>query len=350
MAGRAQCSQCGKDFSQRLDKCPSCFPASVKRSDADLQMEVEAKHARWRMLPSAPMRDAVSWPEATEMLWCHGGSGGVFVLRLPTGVVCLKTESCTLGMLFAQKLADSLSVRTAWMRAVPNHLPEHKAICSALEHALPTFDDHRFQTSRVKSAETVVVMEFIAGCAMMGMPGNTYLRQHRETAHFWQALGRLMGFDLLINNFDRLPLAWSNEGNLGNVMLSTDLDGPVGIDQSTQPITDAVGLRNYLDRVRKVCIEARDGEGASFKAVKQAIYINTAITLSSEELEHLRQGCFEFLKEVAQLTTAGEMDRMLDKTSDNVRSELGSSPVKQCDLIRKVASVLQETLGEDCIA
>lgn len=160
-----------------------------------------------------------------------------------------------------------------------------------------------------------------------------------------------MAFDLLINNFDRLPLAWSNEGNLGNVMLSTVLDGPVGIDHSVHPITNTAGLQNYLDRVKKVCLEVRDGDGPSCNAiakVKQAIYNNTAIALSSQEVEQLRHGCLELLKEVSRLASTGDMVRILDEMSDNIRHELGYSPGNSCrDLIHKVSQVAQEVLAED---
>lgn len=340
---KAHCSQCGNaTWGGAESQCRSC----IKRSEADLQAEAEAKQADWRTLSSAPVQD-VPWSDASEMMWCHGGSGGVFLLRLPTGAVCLKTESCSLEMLFAQKLAEALSVRTARMRAVANSHPERAAICSALEQAVPTFDDHRLQVPRARGAEALIVMEFIDGCAMMGVAANGYLQQHRDTSRVWHVLGRLMGFDVLINNFDRLPLAWSNEGNLGNVMLSTVLDGPVGIDHSVHPITNPAGLQNYLGRVRRVCVEVRDGDGASCNAVKQAIYNNTAIALSSKELEELRYGCLELLQEVSRLASTGDMERILDEVSDNIRQELGCAQGKSChSLIHTVSQCVHEALAE----
>ena len=41
-------------------------------------------------------------------------------------------------------------------------------------------------------------------------------------ARLW-SLGRVLAMDMLVNNFDRFPLVWDNEGNAGNVML-TPLD------------------------------------------------------------------------------------------------------------------------------
>lgn len=349
---RADCGQCGKSFSERLGKCPTCFPASSKQDTADQLADAEAKLAKWRTLPSAPLVQAdIPWSEASGMMWCHGGSGGVFLVELPTGAICLKTERCTPALLFAQRLAQALGVRTAWMRVVQKSHQERAAILRALQQAMPTIEDHRYQIRQVKAAETIAVMEYVQGCAMMGMPAHVCLQQNHNNMSLWHSLGRLMSFDLLINNFDRLPLAWSNEGNLGNVMLSAD-SSVVGIDQSAQPITHEEGMSNYVARVKKATLEARDGPGASFKSVKQAIYSNTAIELSPEEMDQLRQGCLELLKEVACLISSGGMDRILEDVSDDVTSELrldSDSPLKSCHhLVREVAYAIQDVLSDAC--
>lgn len=350
---QSQCGQCGKPFSQRLGKCPSCFPASPKRGNADKRANNEAKLAQWRTLPSAPMQADIPWSDASEMMWCHGGSGGVFLLNLPTGAICLKAERCTPEMLFAQRLAGALTVRMASMRVVPKTHQEYAAINSALHRAVPTLEDHKLQLGHVRAAESLTVMEYVQGCAMMGMPAHLYLQEHRDTVSFWHGLGRLMGFDLLINNFDRLPLAWSNEGNLGNVMLSP-VSAVVGIDQSAQPITHAEGLRNYVARLQKVCLEAVHGPETSFKSVKEAIYNNTAIELSSEEINHLRHGCLVLLKEVSCLTSSGDMDRILNDITTGVTSELelrveSGSPLKSCcNLVREATVAVHDVLAEHC--
>merc|ERR1712113_1291903 len=125
----------------------------------------------------------------------------------------------------------------------------------------------------------------------MGLPAHHYLqsvRGEKKADTLWRELGRLMAFDTLINNFDRLPLAWSNEGNLGNVMLGSSLGVVVGIDQSVAPISHPVGLSAYLQRVRQVVCEARDGQGRAFAAVNASINTNTATELDASELALIR--------------------------------------------------------------
>jgi len=122
----------------------------------------------------------------------------------------------------------------------------------------------------------------------------------------------------------------------------------VGIDQSVQPITHTEGLQNYLARVRSACIEARDANGPCFEAVKQAIYNNTAVELTSEELGHFRRGCFDFLSELAHL----DVDSILVDVSAKVTHELGlpaSSPVESCcKLVSEVAILVRDVMSEAC--
>ena len=65
---------------------------------------------------------------------------------------------------------------------------------------------------------------------------------------WWLRLGQV-----LLNNWDRLPLIWENEGNPGNLMLLSG-GGLLAIDQA------AVGLAPahrgpYLEKVRQLCRE-----------------------------------------------------------------------------------------------
>ena len=62
--------------------------------------------------------------------------------------------------------------------------------------------------------DSLAVMEYVDGVPMIGIPDHQHISAVRERT-LWVQLGRLMAFDMLINNFDKLPLAWSNDGNLG---------------------------------------------------------------------------------------------------------------------------------------
>jgi hypothetical protein len=348
---RVPCSHCGKAFSERLGKCPVCFPSSTQGKAKEEKALGDAKQEMWRKLPCATIQN-VPWSDALEMMHCHGGSGGVFLLKFCSGAVCVKAECCSPASLFAQKFAKALSIPTPSMRGVLDGSPENSLIREALRSAEPTFEDHRLQ---VKGSSEFTVMEFVDGCSMMGMPAHVYLSEHRahpspNHPNLWYDLGKLMGFDMLINNFDRLPLAWSNEGNLGNVMLGSRVNIIVGVDQSVQPITHPEGLRNYQDRVRAACKEAPDGVGKSFMKVQEAIYNNTAIELTPAEVNDLRRGCLDLLSLVVRHVSLGDMDEILESVSKAVVEELADWDASHgasacCHLIRNVVHAVHDSLG-----
>merc|ERR1719436_646924 len=194
----------------------------------------------------------------------------------------------------------------------------------------------------------------------MGMPAHMYLRcgdgnTVMPGASLYYSLGRLMAFDMLINNFDRLPLAWSNDGNLGNVMLGASQGPVVGIDQCVTPIKHPNGLHMYLDRVKDVVAEARGSPmGKSrFAAVKEAIHVNTGIDLGKEELYSMRAGVLAFMTEMAALCVAGALEEKLQAVSrevadiaatlpprlDETGLHAGPPPVEEfSDLVRKVVA------------
>merc|ERR1719253_250215 len=44
---------------------------------------------------------------------------------------------------------------------------------------------------------------------------------HAKACLELQMLGRLLAADILLNNFDRLPAIWDNEGNAGNLLVAS---------------------------------------------------------------------------------------------------------------------------------
>jgi len=348
MPGRVTCDVCTRVYSQRLGRCPSCFPTTAVTSAKEREREAEARAASWQKLSPAPL-DTVSWEEATDVKWCHGGSGGVFVLKVPEGTVCVKGAELRAGELFAQLLATALGVRTAQLRVVGPHEPEIKSVRGGLQRATPLEEEHGMKRWKLASCDSLAVMEYVDGVPMMGMPAHQHIGAVRERT-LWVQLGRLMAFDMLINNFDRLPLAWSNDGNLGNVMLSSRLGPVVGIDQCVNPIRHAAGLSTYLQRVRRAIEEARDGPARAFTAVKIAILNNTAIDLDDVEVRGLCDGCVELLTEVSRLSTSGELEQKLFAISSEVdRSfvapDTSSEAALCCDLVRGVVATVRDALS-----
>lgn len=316
------CDQCHKDYSQRIGRCPACFPPKAppprKESEA---ASPEAAQKEWRTLPAAAI-DSIDWRQASDVLWCHGGSGGVTLVRLDSQVACFKRSSP--AELFAQRLATAVKVRVAPMRLLRSGMncDEAYQLRQGVRRVAPDVgQDNWLPIRKMMQYEYLAAVQYVNGFGMMGLEAHKHLME--GAAGVWSELGRLMGYDMLINNFDRLPLAWSNEGNLGNVMLGSELGPVVGIDQCVSPITHPDGLELYLGRVRASIHEACDAPGPRFRAVQEAIYCNTGITISSEQMDELRSGCLAFAHEAAALCRNGELDGVLDSVGRGVLDEFG---------------------------
>jgi len=95
-------------------------------------------------------------------------------------------------------------------------------------------------------------MEFIPGKEFSSADIKNLLLPGTEEARVnCFSIGKLIAFDVFINNWDRLPIIWdSKEGNVDNIFFSNNPSTPVlGIDQCITSITDKENSDKYLSRV-----------------------------------------------------------------------------------------------------
>jgi len=95
-------------------------------------------------------------------------------------------------------------------------------------------------------------------------------------------LGSLIAFDVLVNNYDRLPCIWMNQGNPGNVMFDVADDSVISIVkrmtciQSNSSYPLGIKLYSwYMARVRSTCeaVACRpDEEHPDFKRVRELLH------------------------------------------------------------------------------
>eukprot|EP00930_Biecheleria_cincta_P085022 TRINITY_DN74448_c0_g1_i1.p1 TRINITY_DN74448_c0_g1~~TRINITY_DN74448_c0_g1_i1.p1 ORF type:complete len:285 (-),score=48.95 TRINITY_DN74448_c0_g1_i1:297-1151(-) len=240
------------------------------------------------------------------------------LVKFPKGVVgikCMKPEE-----LFAQRLAATMGVRVAALRPLGPEDDETATLRRCLQKLAPAVsDDNWLQVRKIIHHPHLSLVEFVDGFGMMGTQAHNYLQQARtnDPPH-WFELGRLMAFDMLINNFDRAPLVWTNDGNLSNVMLGSSLDSVVGIDQAVAPITHKQGMLTYLQRVQRTVLELRKGELDVLAAVKNAILVNTAVELSTDETQRLRDGCIDFVEHAVRCAGGGQLSGQLAEIADEV--------------------------------
>jgi len=78
----------------------------------------------------------------------------------------------------------------------------------------PFSPDEAREVLTVGKVMPIMLMEYVSGSVLMGLSHEEYL----SSDVCCQEIGELLAFDLLINNYDRLPLVWNNTGNSGNII------------------------------------------------------------------------------------------------------------------------------------
>jgi len=264
---RLTCQQCNRQFSAAVGKCPLCKPVDEPQAPALKRRQSGEELMQWRLLPAAPVDvAALQFGQTKSILHLAGGSGGVTLLHLPEGVIAIKPMMMnSVSEFVAVQLADFVGIQVAKLNVARYGEDAFFQIKQAIREAPADIDEHRDIARRTMSrAEFLGILEFVAGCSVQGLQAHALLKNMSEGARsdFWRSVGVLVAFDVLINNVDRVPLLWDNEGNTGNLMLMLDeqnesaLPSVVGIDQAVAAVVDGFvpGRQRYLDRVSKVTV------------------------------------------------------------------------------------------------
>ena len=78
---------------------------------------------------------------------------------------------------------------------------------------------------------TLLLMEYVSGIDLLHLDPNKAASLFKETQgkENLKGIGKLIVLDFILNNWDRLPIIWDNEGNYANIMFQDD-GSVVGID------------------------------------------------------------------------------------------------------------------------
>eukprot|EP00048_Salpingoeca_helianthica_P016358 m.231865 g.231865 ORF g.231865 m.231865 type:complete len:437 (-) comp18516_c0_seq1:25-1335(-) len=234
----------------------------------------------------------------SELQWIGGGLGstGVFILRSDVGTFVAKpTSNRTAGEIYASLLAEKLGIRSAKMWMV-NDFEAQEALINRMKWSKSKnpSEKERLKTLRTQA---MVLIEFIPGhvlpaCAMVVLAG-----PHRSRIMY--ELGLVVLLDMVVNNFDRVPLVWTNDGNLDNVIISPGAEYPelCAIDHTLTCIKNADGMERYLQSIDKALTELHKDQygGVAMKRVRESVAMFTGVEMTREDCDDLcdgiRAGC-----------------------------------------------------------
>eukprot|EP00929_Paragymnodinium_shiwhaense_P082868 TRINITY_DN4387_c0_g1_i1.p1 TRINITY_DN4387_c0_g1~~TRINITY_DN4387_c0_g1_i1.p1 ORF type:complete len:214 (-),score=29.92 TRINITY_DN4387_c0_g1_i1:102-743(-) len=139
---------------------------------------------------------------------------------------------------------------------------------------------------------SLAVLEFVAGDVMQGVDAHNMLKDPELAEILIPQVGAIIALDALLNNVDRMPALWANDGNFSNVMLAPDGKKALGIDQQVNAITDATGRDRYFATVREFCQDAHHARlsCSNLSRLKEAFVVNTGIELTEDNIRSLLRG------------------------------------------------------------
>lgn len=233
------------------------------------------------------------------------GSSGVFVVNLDDqGILVLKDAKSSAGAdIIASLLGHRFQVGFApnWIlpqvKALYRESSEHHCIIKRLLELEQIRNEGTgadiSRILRMEKATHMLVMEFVKGVSMCDLPDdNPSVAENVFSASILQDIGKMILYDLFLNNWDRIPIAgiWNNEGNASNLLFQNakeSLSRMVLIDQSVNLIKLPVKKEEYLEHVRLLVENSREQlqlietEGCKkgstcMKSVQEFIMRNTA--------------------------------------------------------------------------
>eukprot|EP01126_Amoeba_proteus_P063162 TRINITY_DN8672_c0_g1_i6.p1 TRINITY_DN8672_c0_g1~~TRINITY_DN8672_c0_g1_i6.p1 ORF type:complete len:305 (-),score=67.67 TRINITY_DN8672_c0_g1_i6:35-949(-) len=192
--------------------------------------------------------------------------------------------------------------------------------------------------NRLSLQNHIELMEFVEG--------TTFRYLTLEEAHMvfeipttFHKLGSLLAFDILINNYDRVPLPlWSNEGNPKNLLIlvkgeaspssPTSIHQLTAIDQCVTGITNESLLQVYQNKVKDFVITSYQNSTYHLESVRKWIQTNTGYSLLAQHLTSLNNALKKSFFSLAQVGLSDDafessVRRLLHTVETNTKQAMG---------------------------
>eukprot|EP00128_Syssomonas_multiformis_P012405 Colp12_sorted_trinity150504_noHs@4295 len=210
--------------------------------------------------------ETFAWSAIQRIHASDGGSKGVLFCCSPDGTLVLKYASDLRPWLANEffKLIEVPCPKLCVLRKEDAEYGILQELTKNRAKRFRTFD----QSSRRKmdgflKQPYIMVMEYAPGRSLLDLDECLQHKFKENSSSLFKTLGEIAAGDILLNNFDRIPLqVWSNDGNGSNIMFSGE--GLTAIDQEITPLSGG-SLDNYLKLFSKfLCSLSADNPSRRF--------------------------------------------------------------------------------------
>eukprot|EP00026_Physarum_polycephalum_P009045 Phypoly_transcript_09156.p1 GENE.Phypoly_transcript_09156~~Phypoly_transcript_09156.p1 ORF type:complete len:389 (+),score=89.44 Phypoly_transcript_09156:158-1324(+) len=210
--------------------------------------------------------NALDWDKAIGFTMSSEGSEGViFVQFEDKSIVTLKGSSTQAADVFAQYLASLVGIAIPDFRILKSGEKEHEKLKERMDE-LDEKNNPLVRGKHTKPLERPVIsiIEFIKGKNLYELdPSDIFGKSSISVrgANFCKEIAKITTYDMVINNWDRIPLIWDNKGNPENILFTTSHKRkelfPFAIDNTITSIDPSLeeNFSEYMDKVRYVINE-----------------------------------------------------------------------------------------------
>jgi len=254
--------------------------------------------------------DKVNWEDIEGVVCSEEGTGGVFFVQIRNqGALVIKGSSTIASDMFSSMLASRLGIQ------VPNTIVhsylEDKEWTPMVQslwkiEATNSEEGRGSKLSKCLLRPFLMVMKYIKGYDLEHInPGLAKDIMKKENL---LEIGKILSFDILINNWDRLPCIWENNGNPKNVIFNTN-GRPFAIDStitSIDPKMFAANFKNYKDKVELLLSSITSEptkEANSIHKLRTFLVKFIGLDIGEEGSIVIQQGLISSLQSISAITT-----------------------------------------------
>uniref|UniRef100_A0A7S0DI85 Actin-fragmin kinase catalytic domain-containing protein n=2 Tax=Amorphochlora amoebiformis TaxID=1561963 RepID=A0A7S0DI85_9EUKA len=186
--------------------------------------------------------------------------------------------------MYGSWLAREIGIHVPELRLASYNDGEYYEIQAALKRTASL--STKIGISRILQRKQIAVMEYVNGKPLVevsGIPEKSALRQ----------VGGIIALDVVLNNFDRLPLVWNNQGNADNIFLVPEENNMYALDNRIVCPTSIQVQHVHLSKVNMLCDNMKKSGHESKEWIKlQRFWVTRTpmAMLSKEDLKEIAKG------------------------------------------------------------
>lgn len=157
-----------------------------------------------------------------------------------------------------------------------------------------------------------------AGAELLFQIGMDSFYSSDRQPHSRRAAGRIVAFDVFVNNWDRFPLkgVWTHEGNFNNFLFVAG--GVVAIDQSVQcvnPAAHPAAFDKYHASVERFLEEAagRVPAGPMLRSVRDAFVGTCGYDIGTEGVGHFQRGLMQGVADISANVSVAQVEALYER-------------------------------------